>query len=119
MKIAITSNGNTLNDKVDPRFGRCKYLLIVDTESLQFEAVDNIDNINRAGGAGIQAAEILSTNGVEVLLTGHCGPNAFTTLKAAGIKIFTDVEGNIAEVVERFNRNDLKATDAPDVVGHW
>jgi len=119
MKIAICSKGNTLNAEVDPRFGRCRYFLIVDTESHQVEAIDNTDNINRAGGAGIQAAEILSSNGAEVLLTGHCGPNAFMTLTAAGLKVFAGIEGSASEAMDQFNRGDLKEMNAPDVRGHW
>jgi len=119
MKIAITSKGSTLNDEIDPRFGRCRYFLIVDTESHQVEAIDNTDNINRAGGAGIQAAELISSSGAEALLTGHCGPKAFMTLKAAGLKVFAGVEGSASEAIDQFNRGDLKAMDAPDVQGHW
>ena len=119
MKIAISSKGNTLSADVDPRFGRCKYFLIVDNESQQVKAIDNTDNVNRAGGAGIQAAELISRSGAEVLLTGHCGPNAFMTLKAAGLKVFTGVEGLASEAIAQFNRGELKLTDSPDVVGHW
>lgn len=119
MKIAISSKGNTLSADVDPRFGRCKYFLIVDNENQQVEAIDNTDNINRAGGAGIQAAELISSSGAEVLLTGQCGPKAFMTLKAAGIKVFTGVEGCASEVIDQFNRGELKLTEAPDVESHW
>ncbi|HHE47218.1 MAG TPA: dinitrogenase iron-molybdenum cofactor biosynthesis protein [Bacteroidetes bacterium] len=119
MKIAICSKGNTLDAEVDPRFGRCKYFLIVDTESRQVEVVDNSENLNRAGGAGIQSAELISSSGAEALLTGHCGPNAFTTLNAAGLRVFTGIEGSASEAIDQFNRGDLKAMSAPDVEGHW
>ena len=119
MKIAISSKGNTLDAEVDPRFARCRYFLIVDTENRQVEAIDNTDNINRAGGAGIQAAELISSSGAEALLTNHCGPRAFMTLKAAGLKVFTGVEGSASEAIDQFNRGDLKAMSAPDVEGHW
>ncbi len=56
MKVAVTSSGKTLDSPVDPRFGRAAYFLIVDTDSLEFEVVDNTDNINAFKGAGIQAA---------------------------------------------------------------
>ena len=119
MKIAISSEGDSLDFKVDPRFGRCQYFLVVDTESRQVEVIDNTKNINRAGGAGIQAAELISSSGVEALLTGHCGPKAFTTLKAAGVEVFTGIEGLASEALERFSKGDLKATNAPDVESHW
>ncbi len=56
MKIAITSTGPTLDDPVDPRFGRCAYFVIVKTNDMSFEAFDN-ESIALGGGAGIQAAQ--------------------------------------------------------------
>ncbi len=119
MKIAISSEGNSLDSQVDPRFGRCQYFLIVDTENLQFEALDNSKNVDRAGGAGIQAAELVSSSGAKALLTGHCGPKAFMTLKAAGVELFTGIEGTASEAIDRFNKGALKANNAPDVESHW
>ena len=59
MKIGITSTGKNLDAEVDQRFGRCKYFIIVDTDSMEFEAISN-ENIMASGGAGIQAAQTLS-----------------------------------------------------------
>ena len=77
MKIAVTSTGIDLDAQVDPRFGRAAYILIIDSERLTFEVLDNKDNINALKGAGIQAAKMVSDKKAEVLLTGFCGPNAF------------------------------------------
>ena len=41
MKIAVTSTGTDLESAVDPRFGRAAYILIVDSETIAFEALDN------------------------------------------------------------------------------
>ena len=91
MKIAVTSKGMTLDDEIDPRFGRAPYILIVDTESLAVEALDNSENVNAFKGAGIQAATMVADKGAEVLLTGYCGPNAFKTVQAAGMKVVNDI----------------------------
>jgi len=56
MKIAVTSKGRDLDSKVDPRFGRAAYILIIDTDTLEFEVIDNAKNANSFKGAGIQAA---------------------------------------------------------------
>lgn len=119
MKIAISSEGDSLDSKVDPRFGRCRYFLVVDTENGQVEVIDNTRNINRAGGAGIQAGELISSSGAGVLLTGHCGPKAFMTLKAAGIEVFTGIEGSVSEALDRFKKGGLKAAEGHDVESHW
>ena len=87
MKIAITSMGQDLDAQVDPRFGRASYIVVADPDSLDFEVIDNEENKNAFKGAGIQAASSIADKGAEVLLTGFCGPNAFKTLDAAGVKV--------------------------------
>jgi len=81
MKIALSATAPSLDAEVDPRFGRCRYFIIVDSQSMEFEAVDN-SNAMAAGGAGISTAQMIASKGVEVVLTGNCGPNAYQTLSA-------------------------------------
>ena len=119
MKIAITSQGKDLQSQVDPRFGRASWFIVADTETGQFEAHDNTQNVEAVQGAGIQAAQNIARHGVACLLTGHCGPNAFRTLSAAGIQVIVGVQGTVAETIERFKRGELVPADRPDVEGHW
>ena len=119
MKIAVTATGTSLDSPLDPRFGRAQYILIVDENETILEAVDNSGNINAMRGAGIQAGKVLADKKVDILLTGHCGPNAFTTLKAAGIKVGVDLSGTVREALARYKRNDVRFADQPDVEGHW
>ena len=119
MKIAITSAGPNLEDEMDQRFGRAQMFLIVDTETGEYAAVDNKQNLEAAQGAGIQAAGTVVDQGVEVLITGHCGPNAYKTLQAAGVKVIVGARGTNAEVVEQFKNGQLSETSGPDVEGHW
>jgi predicted Fe-Mo cluster-binding NifX family protein len=70
MKIAVTSTGQDLDSPVDPRFGRAAYILIVDTDSMDVEVLDNAQNVNAFKGAGIQAATMINDKHVDVLLTG-------------------------------------------------
>ncbi len=119
MKIAVTSKGKELDSEVDPRFGRAAYILIVDTFSLGVEVLDNSENANAFKGAGIQTATMVSDKGAEVLLTGYCGPNAFKTLNAAGVKVANDVTGNIREAVNAFNKGKISFADAANVEGQW
>ena len=117
-KICISSTGKDLNANVDPRFGRSEYFLIVDPENMDYELILN-ESQNEMGGAGIKAAERISRNDVKYVITGNVGPNAFQTLKAAGIKVISGVSGNISDVIDKFNRGELKEKNAPSVGSHF
>ena len=101
MKIAVSVMENSLDSQIDPRFGRCQYFLIVDSETMELEAVSNKGAI-ASGGAGIQAAQTIANKGVSVLITGDIGPNAFKILSAAGIKVITVSTGTVREALERY-----------------
>ena len=103
-----------MNSKVDPRFGRCPYFIIVDTQTLEFEAIRN-PNIESMGGAGIQSAQLVASKRVKAVLTGNVGPNAFQTLQAAGIEIFTGASGTIKDTVKKYKRGEFKPTQNPSV----
>ena len=118
MKICVTSMGDNLDADVDPRFGRCKYFLIIDTDSMNVKPISN-DSMMTSGGAGIQAAQMVAKTGAKTVITGNIGPNAFQTLKAADIKIITGVNGKIKDVVERFNQGKLEEIDSPSVGSHF
>jgi len=118
MKIAVSSTGPTLDDTVEPRFGRCPYFLIIDVETLDFEPIQN-PNIALGGGAGIQSAQLMANKGVSVVLTGNCGPNAFQTFGAAGIQVITGITGQVRQAVERFKAGELSSTSGPSVQSHF
>lgn len=119
MKIAVSSTGPTMDSAVDARFGRAAMFLIVDSSTGDFEIVENRQNVEAAQGAGIQAARLVSETSAEAVITGHCGPKAFQTLSAAGIKVIVGVEGTVKEMVERYKKGELQPADRGDVQGHW
>ena len=120
-QLCSTVNGccTDLDSEVDPRFGRAAYIVLVDSETYDTEALDNKENANALKGAGIQAAKMVSDKGAEILLTGFCGPNAFKALKAANIGVANDAEGSVKEAVMAFLDNKLPLSDKPNVEGQW
>ena len=118
MKICVSASSDSLDANVDPRFGRCPYFVIVDSETMEFSAISN-DSTNAAHGAGIQAAQTVVNRGAKVVITGNIGPNAFNVLSAAGIKLVTGVSGSIREAVEKYKSGQLKETGNPTVGGHF
>jgi len=118
VKIAVTATGKSLDAKIDPRFGRCPYFLVVDTDTMEFETIDN-QNLSLGGGAGIQSAKQVVEKGVQFVLTGNCGPNAYRTLSAAGISVIVGCSGVVREVVEQFKAGKLNASSGPNVASHF
>ena len=114
MKICVTAQGGNLDSEIDPRFGRCKYFLFIDKETLEFEAVEN-PNIDATGGAGIQSGQLVAGKGAGALLTGNVGPNAFETLKTAGIDVVTGLSGSVKEAIEKYKKGEVEPTQAPSV----
>lgn len=118
MRIAISATGSTLDAEVDHRFGRCQNFVIVDPETMQFEVLENSGAMT-GGGAGISTAQMIVGKGVEAVLTGNCGPNAYEVLSAAGIKVFSGVAGKVRDAIEGYKSGKFQATSQPNVPGHF
>ena len=119
MKLAITSEGESLQSSVDPRFGRAKYFVVMDTETGAVVAVHNEVNLDASQGAGIQAGKKIVELGVEALITGHVGPKAFATLQARNIKVYTSATGTVADAIEQLKSGQMNAAQSADMEGHW
>jgi len=104
---------NTINN------GSFQRVSELEAEIINLKSHLNKANMDLMQGAGVQTSELVVSNNVEIVLTGHYGPKAFQTLKAAGIKIVTGVEGKVKDVVEKFKQDQYKFTDSPDVQSHW
>jgi len=118
MKIAISATGPTLDAEVDPRFGRCQYFVIVDPQTMEFEALEN-SSAMAAGGAGISTGQMIAGKGVEVVLTGNCGPNAYQVLSAAGLQVITGVSGKISDAIEEYKLGTFSAAQQANVADHF
>lgn len=117
MKIAITATDKNLNASVDPRFGRCKYFLIIDSETKAFESINN-QAMQAQGGAGIKAAQAMVNHGVDAVVTGNIGPNAFDTLSAAHIRVFTNASGTVEQALQQWSKGALSETQKSTVGSH-
>jgi len=118
LKVAVSASGPSLDASVDPRFGRCAYFVIVETDTMQFEAIPNSAQY-AGGGAGIQAAQTVASKGVQAVLTGNVGPNAYQALAAAGIHIVTGAYGTVREAVMKYKQGELRSTSSPTAPMHY
>jgi len=117
MKIAITSTGDNLDSQMDPRFGRCQYFVIVDPDTMDFEAMQN-ESAMASGGAGIQAAQTIVNVGINTLITGNVGPNAFEVLSASGIETMTGASGTVRQALELYKSGSLQSAAGATVSSH-
>ena len=103
MKIAVSAKGNTMESQIDQRFGRAAFFIIVQTDDMEVEVVDN-SAVAASGGAGISAAQMIADKDVEAVVTGNVGPNAMNVLKAAKIKLYKGSAESVKENVELFKK---------------
>ena len=119
MKLIITASGEGLESEVDTRFGRAKNFMVIDTETEKWEMIDNNQNLNAAQGAGIQAAQNVVDAGAEVVITGNCGPKAFSVLKTADVDVYVCESGTVKDMLEKFREGKLEKAENANVEGHW
>lgn len=117
MKAAISSTGTDLSAEIDPRFGRCQYFLIVEIDSMEVKSISN-ESAMASGGAGIQAAQAVMDEGVKIVITGQVGPNAYQTLSAEGVKIYTGAAGSVKDVIEQYKAGKLNESSSSTVGSH-
>ncbi len=109
MKIAITSNGNSLDSEVSPVFGRTPKFIFVDLENEEIKDVSPVLNpAKNERGAGSVAAQFIVDQGVEALILGELGNIAFGILRNEGIKIYKIHLGNIETNLKLFKEGKLE-----------
>jgi predicted Fe-Mo cluster-binding NifX family protein len=118
MRVAVTSSASDIEASVDGVFGRCAHFVIVDPDTMEWEAFSN-EAARAGGGAGIQAAQFVVGKGVEAVITGNIGPNAFGVLSAAGVRAFCAPSGSVREAAEGYKAGVLTEMSSPNVGGHF
>jgi len=109
MKLAISSEGPALESRVCQRLGTAPYLIIVDPETMAFEAVKNPEAFP---GGGMQAVALAINQKVDAVLTGYCSPAAEGYLKAHNIEVMIGFEGTVSHVIEQYIQTKKSRTDS-------
>lgn len=119
MKIAVPTNGDNLNSKISKSFGRAKRFLVVDSETVEFEIIENTQNLQAEQGAGIQSAQSAIKAGGDTIITLHCGPKAYRVLTESGARVIAGNEGSIRQNIEWFNEGLLSTMNCANKESHW
>jgi len=99
MKVAISAVQPKFEGELERRFGRCAYFVLVDAETREWESLSN-PAVEARGGAGTQAAQFLADQGVQTVISGDFGPNAYAALETAGISMYKAQGGRVNEALE-------------------
>lgn len=116
MKIAVSSNGKTLDDKVDNRFGRAPYFIIVSPDEI--EAIEN-PNTEAGGGVGVQTSQMLAEKKVDAVIAGNFGPKAYQVLAAAGIRVYRAEGQMVGEAIDNVRKGVLEPAENANKTFHW
>jgi len=108
MKLVITSQGNDLSSKVDPRFGRAAHFVLYDTSDDSFQVLSNGENIKASHRVGVQAVETIAALKPDIVVSGNFGPKASEALVAAGIETAVYTSGTIQDVIELVKNDGLE-----------
>ena len=105
MKIAITSTGNTLDAKLDMRFGRCAYFIIFDNESKAVEIIPNSFN-HLEEGSGQAAVQLLVQRNVSKIVSGEFGLKIKPILDSLKVQmiVFKEPMKKISEIINLLNQ---------------
>lgn len=112
--IAITSQGPEIDSKMDERFGRCQYFVVINTQTGQINSIQN-ENISTSGGAGTASAKKIADLGAQAIISGHFGPNAVTALNALDIKMYCCNKSTVKEALDAFKKGQLTPITEPTV----
>lgn len=119
MKIAIASSGRDMQAQLDPRFGRAPFFVVYDTDTEQFQVVDNAVNLNAAQGAGIQSAQNVASTGADAVIGANFGPKAVQVLQAAGLRMFLCDASTVGEALDKYTAGELVEAAGANVRSHW
>lgn len=100
MKIAITSTGDSLESKLDQRFGRCACFVIYDTSTGNIEFVLN-PNKDATEGAGPASVQLVASRNVEKIISGEFGFKVKSLLDNLKIQmvVLKDPEKSIRDII--------------------
>lgn len=119
MKIAISAQEPKPQSVVESRFGRASYFMVFNDDGNSWESINNDQNLNAPQGAGIQSAANVVNEGCTILISGHCGPKAFSALSKAGVSIYSVNSGTVEDALAAYRAGTLEKLASADVEGHW
>ena len=118
MKIAVAASRDGMDAEVDPYFGICRYFIIADKDTMEFESVDNSDIMN-VGSDGVSKSKMVIKRGAKAVLAGNCGPKAYKVLAKAGVEVITGISGRVRDAVQDYKSGKFQPSSKNNVDEHY
>lgn len=121
MKVAVSANSKEPNQEISYVFGRCQGYVIAEIEGNEVKGSSFIPNpaFSTPMGAGIAAAQAVAAQGVEAVVTGNIGPNAFMVLHQSGIRVYKAGGVTVEKALQLLAEGKLQEITGPNVGGHF
>lgn len=110
MQVCISANSEYPDAQMDAKFGRCQYLLFIDTDTMKVESFPNAYK-DAQSGAGTQVAQEVISRNPDALITGHVGPHAAELLKSSRIPVYSAEEVTVRTAIDDLLNDRLKQQD--------
>lgn len=105
MKIIITCQGNTIESYLDPRFGRCSFFCVYDTEKDSVNFVKN-ENKEATEGAGPASVAFVANYNARKIVSGEFGFKIKKMLNELEIQMIMIKENKtIKEIIDYIKEN--------------
>lgn len=104
MKVAIASNGNTLESGLDTTFARCNFFVVYDPETRAMEFIPN-PNKDLEEGVGPASVQLLQTRSVNKIVAREFGMKIKPLLDSLKIQIIVlkESQKTIKEIMVMLN----------------
>lgn len=99
MNIAVAANGDNIDSLVSEQFEKCLFLLIINTDDLNFKAIKN-DGFNLVD-------EVLKNN-CEAIITGKILSKEFDILADAYVTRYNGLGSSVRDSIKLMDKNLLK-----------
>ncbi len=109
MKVVITSTGDSLDAKLDHRFGRSSYFVIYDTSTGGVEFLPN-PNKEAELEAGPASIDTLTSRKAEKIISGEFGVKIKPILDSLKIQmiVLRDADKTIRDIIELLRNSEKK-----------
>lgn len=108
-KYLVASSGDTLDSKVSGRFGHSGYFLIIDPQTMEFEAFKGV------GKDEDQNIGKFITPAVKKVIVGNIGPTSYSEVLSYGCKMYLCHNMFVNEAVRKVKNDEVPVLKEPTI----